>query len=173
VIIGVTFVPGIAHRIHDRGGMEITRTDHIIVGVDGSASSVEALRYAAPLADALNRTLHVVTTWTAPPVDPYAALEWSPEQDAEEILSESIRKAFGGRPPAGLTQRALLGTPARTLIGLSENCYMLVLGSRGHGGFAGLLLGSVSAACAEHAHCPVLIVHTPKTAGADGDDALL
>ncbi len=69
----------------------------------------------------------------------YAAIEWSPEQDAEEILGESIRKAFGGRPPAGLTQRTLLGAPARTLIGLSENCYMLVLGSRGHGGFAGLL----------------------------------
>lgn len=169
----MTFVPGIAHRTRDRGGMETTPTDRIIVGVDGSASSVEALRYAAPLADALNRPLHVVTTWTAPPIDPYAAIEWSPEQDAEEILGESIRKAFGGRPPAGLTQRTLLGAPARTLIGLSENCYMLVLGSRGHGGFAGLLLGSVSAACAEHAHCPVLIVHTPKTATADGDHTRL
>lgn len=165
----MTFVPRIAPRVRDRGGMEITRTDRIIVGVDGSASSVEALRYAAPLADALNKPLHVVTTWTAPPIEPFAAIEWSPEQDAEEILGECIRKAFDAHPPADLTQRTLLGAAARTLIGLSENCYMLVLGSRGHGGFAGLLLGSVSAACAEHARCPVLIVHTPKISAADND----
>lgn len=147
--------------------MEITQSDRILVGVDGSASSIDALRYAADMAAALKKRLEAVTTWTAPPVDPYVAIEWSPEQDAEEILSESIRKAFGEAPPSGVIRRTLLGSPARTLIGMSENTYMLVLGSRGHGGFAGMLLGSVSAACAEHARCPVLIVHTPQTSLGD------
>ncbi|WP_343048836.1 universal stress protein [Microbacterium immunditiarum] len=52
----------------------------------------------------------------------------------------------------------LTGPAARTLIELSKSCGMLVLGSRGLGGFAGMLLGSVSAACVEHAHCPVFVV---------------
>ncbi|PRB65280.1 MULTISPECIES: universal stress protein [unclassified Microbacterium] len=139
--------------------MENTQTDRIVVGVDGSVSSIDALRYAARIAAALHTPLEAVTTWTAPPIDPYLAIEWSPENDAEEVLDESIREAFGESPPDGLMRRTLLGSAARTLIGLSENCSMLVLGSRGHGGFVGMLLGSVSAACAEHAHCPVLIVH--------------
>jgi nucleotide-binding universal stress UspA family protein len=63
-----------------------------------------------------------------------------------------------------LSTKTLHGPPARTLIEESRNAFMLVLGSRGHGGFAGLLLGSVSTACAQHAHCPVLIMHGPTPA---------
>jgi nucleotide-binding universal stress UspA family protein len=55
------------------------------------------------------------------------------------------------------------GNPAKVLIDRSTGAQMLVVGSRGHGGFAGLLLGSVSSKCAEHAHCPVLIVHGSRT----------
>lgn len=149
--------------------MEHTQSDRIIVGVDGSASSVDALRQAARIAAAFDKPLEVVTTWTAPPVDPYVAIEWSPEEDAEVILDDTIRRAFGEAPPEGLISRTLLGPAARTLIGLSENCFMLVLGSRGHGGFVGMLLGSVSAACAEHAHCPVLIVHHSRRQHGAGD----
>ena len=143
--------------------MSNTHSHHIVVGVDGSDSSIDALRYAARLGKALKEPLHVVTTWTAPPIDPYLAIEWSPAEFAREALDESIQGAFAGNPPHDLTSEVLLGSAARTLIGLSDSASMLVLGSRGHGGFVGLLLGSVSAACAEHAHCPVLIVHTKKT----------
>ncbi|MCE7481818.1 universal stress protein [Microbacterium profundi] len=139
--------------------MDSVDSDRIIVGVDGSKSSVSALRYAAHLAAALDAPLEAVTTWTAPLVDPYLAVDWSPEKEARDVLDVAVQDAFDKTPPVGLTRSVLHGTPAHTLIELSNSCSMLVLGSRGHGGFAGLLLGSVSAACARHARCPVLIMH--------------
>ena len=131
---------------------------HIIVGVDGSDSSVEALREAAVMADALHLRLEVVTTWEYP-IEYTPLPVWSPEADARSIQSMAINKAFLDTPPEDLTTTTAPGPAARTLIELSTSARMLVLGSRGHGGFAGMLLGSVSAACAEHAHCPVLVVH--------------
>lgn len=133
--------------------------DPILVGVDGSASSVAALRYAAHLADVLEAPLEVVTTWTYPAFSaPFTVIDWSPEQDATTVQDAAVTEAFGSSPPEGLTRSVRPGPAAPTLIGMSEHSGMLVLGSRGRGGFAGLLLGSVSATCAEHARCPVLIV---------------
>lgn len=143
--------------------MEDIESDRVLVGVDGSASSIDALRYAARIAEAFEAPLTVVTTWNYPAfTSAYVPDSWSPEKDAEEILDVSIEQAFADSPPR--LQRAVLAGPtAQTLIEASRRSSMLVLGSRGHGGFAGLLLGSVSAACAEHAHCPVLIVHPRHT----------
>lgn len=166
----MTFVPFVPAPASDRGPMENTTADRIVVGVDGSESSISALRYAARTADAFDAPLHVVTTWTAPPIDPYLAIDWTPEKYAGETLDAAIEEVFGETPPDGLTRAVLPGAAARTLIELSDTCAMLVLGSRGHGGFVGLLLGSVSAACAEHAHCPVLIVHTRKKNGDAGEE---
>ena len=90
---------------------------------------------------------------------------------SREVLDGAIHDAFGDQTPAGLERTVTPGSPARALIGMSENCGMLVLGSHGHGGFAGLLLGSVSAACAAHARCPVLIVHGPKPPAEAAGDA--
>ena len=137
--------------------------DRIVVGVDGSASSIEALRYAATLSTALGCPLQVVTTWVSPMAGSYYSRgDWPPEADAEAELKKAIAEAFGDAPPTGLTATAIAGPTAQTLIEESANARMLVLGSRGRGGFIGLLLGSVSATCAEHAHCPVLVVHSPK-----------
>ncbi|HEU5223185.1 MAG TPA: universal stress protein [Candidatus Lumbricidophila sp.] len=136
----------------------------ILVGVDGSTSSIDALRQASRIAAALDAPLEAITTWEFPVMldgGYYPIENWSPENDAKQILSDAIDQAFGGNPPAGLKRTTLQGSPARVLIDESEHASMLVLGSRGHGGFVGLLLGSVSAACAEHAHCPVLIMHSP------------
>lgn len=147
-----------------------TDSDRILVGVDGSASSIAALRYAARIADAFDAPIEAVITWTYPPFsEPAYIAEWSPELDAREVLDGAIAMAFDGNPPS-LTRTVLTGPPARTLIRLSENASMLVLGSRGHGGFVGLLLGSVSAACAEHAHCPVLVVRAQIDPARDAPD---
>lgn len=144
-----------------------TNNAPILVGVDGSQSSVDALRYAADLAKTLDAPLRVVTAWEYPAlVAYYPAGDWSPENSAASVLATSILEAFGETPPEGTSKALLEGPPAKRLIEESEHARLLVLGSRGAGGFARLLLGSVSATCAEHAHCPVLIVrpHPAETA---------
>lgn len=144
---------------------DITPHKRVIVGVDGSAPSIEALRRAAEIAAAVDLPLEAIATWEPPVMfDTYDPGDWSPQSDAEHALSAAIEDAFHGEAPRQLTQTVLPGRAARVLIEQSEHAYMLVLGSRGHGGFAGLLLGSVSAACAAHADCPVLIMHTPTPA---------
>lgn len=136
----------------------------VVVGVDGSESSVRALRRAAEIAEALSMPVEATMTWENPVMlgAYYPNTIWSPKEDAEKILASAVEGAFGGHVPRQLTQRVLQGAPAPTLIKESEDAYMLVLGSRGHGGFVGLMLGSVSAACTAHAHCAVLVVHTPN-----------
>lgn len=162
----MTFVPPLIVAVCDRGGMNDSAervtadADRVIVGVDGSAPSIAALRYGARIAAAFDAPLEAVTTWAFPRLaDAYTVAAWSPEEDATAVLDASIEQAFGSEPPAGLVGTVLPGPPARTLVDLSRNAAMLVLGSRGRGGFAGLVLGSVSSACAAHAHCPVLVVH--------------
>ena len=134
----------------------------MIVGVDGSESSVAALRYAAELAPKLGLTLRALAVWNYPSFlygGYYPQLDWTPEDDARRIVAKAAEEVFGETPPEWFATRTLQGRPTEVLLAESERAEMLVLGSRGHGGFAGLLLGSVSSACAEHASCPVLVVH--------------
>lgn len=138
-------------------------TSPIIVGVDGSEQSIEALRYGAKLAAAFGSPLNVVITWDFPvTLDSYYPVNWSPENDAQTILDETIDTAFGDARPEKITTAVLHGAAARSLIEASKDAGMLVLGSRGRGGFVGLMLGSVSSSCAAHAHCPVVIIHHPE-----------
>ncbi|MBN9158118.1 MULTISPECIES: universal stress protein [unclassified Microbacterium] len=149
--------------------MDTIDTHRIIVGIDGSDSSVAALRYAARLADALDVPLEAVTTWYYSSITgAELVVEWTPEIVAEDTLSTTIDRAFGDTPPSRLTRTVVGGMPAATLIEMSRSCEMLVVGNRGHGGFVGLLLGSVSAACVRHAHSPVLVVR-PQDGRADSE----
>jgi nucleotide-binding universal stress UspA family protein len=136
----------------------------IVVGVDGSDSSVLALRWAAHYAELLDATLEAVGAWEYPPTFGWAAIapDWNPAEDVKKVLSDSSHAAFGDQVPAGTTFHVREGGAAMVLLEASHGATMLVVGSRGHGGFAGLLLGSVSANVAEHAPCPVLIVHGTK-----------
>lgn len=137
-----------------------SRAGRIVVGVDGSGASLRALAKAVDLSSSLNTSLQIVTTWKY--FTDYNAIgvtEWSPEKDATEILREACRHQFGDSLPEWVTTGSAEGNPAQRLITASEGADMLVVGSRGHGGVVGLLLGSVSSACAEKAHCPVLVVH--------------
>lgn len=132
----------------------------VVVGVDGSESSKEALRWAARMAAVEGVPILALTAWEYPPTfNSPVDVDWRPDVDAETVLHETLDEVLGDDRPATLEARVVHG-PARTvLLEASEGATLLVVGSRGHGGFAGLLLGSVSSACAEHGHCPVLVVH--------------
>ena len=85
--------------------------------------------------------------------------EADPAGVAEKVLGHVVDEVFGAHRPAGLELTVSEGGAAGVLVERSKDAAMVVVGSRGHGGFAGLLLGSVSEAVAEHAACPVLVVH--------------
>jgi nucleotide-binding universal stress UspA family protein len=131
----------------------------ILVGVDGSESSIDALRSASRIAAALECPLEAISVWVYPPVfeaDP--PVQWELKEDAQRTVDAAGRAVFGAVFPAWFTATTRRGAPARVLIEESAGADMLVLGSRGHGGFVGMLLGSVSTACVQHAQCPVMIV---------------
>lgn len=133
----------------------------VVVGVDGSEPSILALRLAARLAPALGARVHAVACWDFPsmyagylPPD-FAAFEGS----AARTLNDALHKAFGDDPPAGMTTSLLRGPAPARLVEAGADAQMLIVGRRGHGGFRGLHLGSVSTACVAHAACPVLVIH--------------
>ena len=137
----------------------------IIVGVDGSAPCREALRWGARIAEPTGASIEAIITWQVPAGmigGSYVPVEWNPADEAEKVLSDAVEQAYGSHRPAGLSTHVREGEATQILLEESEHAEMLVVGSRGLGGFAGLLLGSVSAKCAEHARCPVLVVHEPQ-----------
>jgi nucleotide-binding universal stress UspA family protein len=133
----------------------------IVVGVDGSPSSKQALSWAARLAPTIGAHVQAVIAWSFPQTYGWPVMVdgWRPEVDAAKVLEDALDEVFGPHRPPDLETLIAEGQPGKVLLGAGEGAEMLVVGSRGHGGFAGLLLGSVSAACAEHARCPVLVVH--------------
>jgi nucleotide-binding universal stress UspA family protein len=140
----------------------------IVVGVDGSESSKEALRWALAEARMRGSRVLAVHAWSLPAVAAYAympseafdleLLRTSAEERLEAIVAET-RDAGAG---VEVEQLAVNGLPSKILVEAAEDAEMLVVGSRGHGGFTGLLLGSVSQQCAHHAQCPVVIVRGPR-----------
>ena len=132
----------------------------IVVGVDGSDESKCALRWAAYLATVAGASIDVVIAWDYPPsYGTAAAPDWSPRQDAEQILAEALNDVFGSHRPKQLQTVVCEGNATRMLLDIGAGATMLIVGSRGRGGFVGLLLGSVSAAVAEQSTCPVVVVH--------------
>ncbi len=140
-----------------------TQSSHrrVVVGVDGSTASEAALRWAVTASAVTGGRIEAITTWQVPLAWGWAAMGggWAPDKEARTLLEKSVDAVFGDNRPADLRLIVEEGNPAKVLMKHSVGADMLVVGSRGLGGFAGLLLGSVSAACAEHASCPVLVVH--------------
>lgn len=135
--------------------------DRVVVGVDGSEPSKQALRWGLFLAETTGATLDAVTAWTIPAFAGAGVLpaEWNPERDAAEVLHDTVTEVLGAQPPVPVRETVTEGGAARVLLEACEGARILVVGSRGRGGFSGLLLGSVSTACAEHAPGAVLVVH--------------
>jgi nucleotide-binding universal stress UspA family protein len=146
------------------GGQEGLRSGaagRIVVGVDGSDSSIRALEWAARQAELTHDVLEVVTTWEWPIYDGWSAPfpeGWDPRADATKILDEMVGKLRQAHPDLVVRSEVVEGHPAPVLIGASRGANLLVVGSRGHGEFAGMLLGSVGEHCVTHADCPVLVL---------------
>ncbi len=144
------------------------RTPRIVVGVEGSAGSRAALRWAIDEARFRSAKVVVVTAYlpTYIPAAPdfgYVPLE--PTDLGEQVRSmqdEVVAEAIGhsSELQVPLEQQLIKGRAAETLIAASQGASLLVVGNRGRGGFRGLLLGSVSQHTAHHAGCPVVIVRS-------------
>jgi nucleotide-binding universal stress UspA family protein len=133
----------------------------VIVGVDGSDSSKEALRWALDYARATGAGIEAVAAWEYPEDLGWAVVypsDFDPEGESRRGLDALITEVAGDKPDVEIHQVVLEGHPAPVLVEASEQAALLVMGSRGHGEFAGMLIGSVSEYCVTHAHCPVLVI---------------
>jgi nucleotide-binding universal stress UspA family protein len=136
----------------------------IVVGVDGSPSSLEALSWGARLADLTGSTLEVITSWEWPASYGWAVpspVDFDPESDIKRMLDAAIEHVHAAYPGLRIEPRVVSGHPAPVLVDASKGADLLVVGSRGHGEFVGMLIGSCSEHCATNAHCPVLIYRSP------------
>jgi nucleotide-binding universal stress UspA family protein len=133
----------------------------IIVGVDGSPSSRQALRWAARQAELTGGQVHAITTWHLPSTTGWEtaldAVDWA--DDARRTLDTALQEALSSADADRVHRHVVQGHPAKVLVDQAADADLLVVGSRGHGGFTGMLLGSVGLHVIAHATCPVLIVH--------------
>ena len=137
------------------------RAPIVVVGVDGSDASRDALRWAASYAQLIGAHLRAVTAWQWP-LSMTVALpvpeDFDPAADALKALDGILSETLGDHPAISISSRVYDGPAAAALVDDAADADLLVVGSRGRGGFAGLLLGSTSEHCARHAACPVVIV---------------
>jgi nucleotide-binding universal stress UspA family protein len=135
----------------------------IVVGVDGSPGSRTALTWAAAEASDHAADLIVLNVWEHTLLPPAGSVSVSeryvpdPSQRTADDLVQLIKEELGEDPPVPVQPRVKQGSPAKVLIEESANADLLVVGTRGHGGFAGLVLGSVSQHVAAYAQCPVTV----------------
>ncbi len=136
----------------------------IVVGVDGSEASKAALQWSAHQAELTQAELEVVIAWR-PPVTYGYAVDTSDvdfEAKARETVNRLVNEVLGADTRLSVTTQVTRGHPAPVLIDAAREADLLVVGSRGHGAFEEMLLGSTSLHCVHHANCPVLVVR-PKT----------
>lgn len=139
--------------------------DALVAAVDDSTPAREALRFAAGLAAEAGKPLHVVAVWNfviaAPPPDKHpdeSPTEQAWQQEAERRLAALLAEELGSRTDVVTHAHAVHGNPIPTLLEVSKLASQLVVGSRGRGGFAGLLLGSTSEQLVRHGCCPITVV---------------
>ena len=146
------------------------RGPRVVVGVDGSAGARAALRFAVE--DAVRRDAPVEAVISYMPPEAWMDFdaigdfehnkaEAAAVEKAEGFIAEVLREVPEPHPVIHVT--AVLGSAADALIRESAGADLLVVGSRGHGGFSSMLLGSTSMQCALHASCPVTVVHSPES----------
>jgi nucleotide-binding universal stress UspA family protein len=140
-------------------------TGFIVVGVDGSRGATHAVDWAARQAARTGSRLELTVVWEWPTTLGLSYMSvpnnYDPSDDAEAILGDAVKRALDIAPGIDVRPVALEGHPAPVLVERSRGAELLVVGNRGHGGFTGMLIGSVSQHCVTQAHCPVVVVREP------------
>lgn len=156
----------------DRGyGDPVTNVRSTIVGVDGSDAATAAVRWAALRAAGTGAELRLVHAYAVPVVMPVAPFMISPatqqayEQAGQAVLDQAAEIVRAVADDVRVTTALVPGGPAYALIEESERADLVVVGSRGHGGFADVLLGSVGVQVSAHARCPTVVVRGHQRAG--------
>ena len=148
-------MPALEHRTGSR----------IVAGIDGSPSSISALRWAIRQAGLTGATVDATIAWHYPVSA--GGYGWAPigmgttfdfKENAEQVLADAISTACDPGSDIPVRARVAEGNAAQVLLDASDGADLLVVGSRGHGGFTEALLGSVSQHCVHHAHCPVVVI---------------
>ncbi|MCX4544899.1 universal stress protein [Streptomyces sp. NBC_01565] len=143
----------------------------IVVGVDGSNHSKEALRWAVAQAKAIEGRVHAVMSWDWN-TNPFAVGTAAPQElvnaeaAARQKLADTVATAVGTSPGVPVFRRVEQGSAAQVLVDASKEADLTVIGTRGYGGFKGALLGSVSQQVVQYATSTVVVVRE----GADEDD---
>jgi nucleotide-binding universal stress UspA family protein len=143
----------------------------IVVGVDGSAPSRAALAWAVRQARLTGATVEAIIAWEYPATYGYP-MPAIPEADynyadiAAEVLANTIAEVCGQSEPVKISSRVVQENAAQALLDASAGAELLVVGSRGHGGFVEALLGSVGQHCVHHATCPVVVIRDSVTGAA-------
>jgi nucleotide-binding universal stress UspA family protein len=140
--------------------MNAQHEHRIVVGVDGSPSSQAALAWAIGQAKLTGAVVEAVTAWDYPATYGYAApvIDFDWEGQAAQVLTDAVTEVAPAAAPTAIRQRVSEGNAAQVLLDASAGADLLVVGSRGHGGFVEALLGSVSQHMVHHATCPVVVV---------------
>ncbi|MBQ0984785.1 universal stress protein [Streptomyces sp. F63] len=156
----------------------MTRNGPVVVGVDGSPSGLEAVEVAAREAKYRNRPLRVVHAFVWPSTHmPLGAVEGDLRYEAQRIVTEAEERARTAVPGTEVSGEVVTGEALTVLEERSGRAALMVVGSRGLGGFARLLIGSVAGQLAAHSRCPVLVVRGrtdgtgPVLVGVDGSPA--
>jgi nucleotide-binding universal stress UspA family protein len=142
-----------------------TPTNMIVVGIDGSEASKDALRWAARQAEMTGADLQAIIAWHLP--NTYGSMLPEGidfEVDARKSLEDAVREVLGSSPSIKVSIVVAEGSAAGAIIEASAHADLVVVGSRGHGAFSGMLLGSVSEHVVSHAACPVVVVRHPHHA---------
>ncbi|MFI0813659.1 universal stress protein [Streptomyces echinatus] len=135
----------------------------VVVGVDGSQSSKEALRWAVRYAGLVGGTVDAVAVWELPGLYGWSGPAVDMDVDEDETrqkVSQELTDVLGSDAAGSVRTHVVHGNAADVLLRAAEGAEVLVVGSRGRGGFARALLGSVSQHVSQHASCPVVIVRS-------------
>ncbi len=132
----------------------------IVVGVDGSDGSNDALRWAAGQAQLTGASLRAIASWRWPSYVTRVPPGSDPAGDTERTLRESVAPIRADFPDLDISEHIVQGPAGPSLLTHSENASLLVVGARGRAAFPGMLLGSVAEYCVRNGPCPVVVVRT-------------